>query len=289
MYVSNMTAENRLLIRCWIIVPIAITWVTKKPTALWWEITLNRLDLVIGNRDWLIAKVTTGARGVLKVDEADQGKAVNRFAVLGAMDYDNQLGHVKQRQTECVNSDQVGNNFSSVNRNLTHAKVAECWQTGADTNDSVEQVGDFDGVKWAMEVGHMTVRKIKKKNNRKLEDRLSVVAVHGGEKVSDGGENSSKGAVQLSQPINSEQRSAGNASAKKPVASTSEMSEGTSSIPSHAAHVGRDGHLMKMRKSDSEVPYILTKDVSSKEDEISKTDRVNGDSTSWYFPTNTYP
>lgn len=57
--------------------------------------------------------------------------------------------------------------------------MTESWQTGTNTNASVEQIGDFDGVKWAMEAGHVTLRKAKKKKNRKLEDRLSLVAVHG--------------------------------------------------------------------------------------------------------------
>ncbi|EOY02245.1 Uncharacterized protein TCM_016772 [Theobroma cacao] len=113
---------------------------------------------------------------------------------------------------------------TTANRNSTHARVAESWQIGADTNDSVEQVGDFDGVKWALEAGQVTIRKPKKENNNKTEDRLSVAAVYGEgltksaaeqqsenvnmqseslslnvEKVQDDGDNSSKKAVCLSQ------------------------------------------------------------------------------------------
>ncbi|EOY20267.1 Uncharacterized protein TCM_045622 [Theobroma cacao] len=110
------------------------------------------------------------------------------------------------------------------NRNSTHARVVVSWQTGANTNDSVEQVRDFNGVKWALEAGQVTVRKPKKENSHKTEDRLSVAAVYGEgltksateqqsenvnmqskslslnvEEVQDDGDNSSKNVMRLSQ------------------------------------------------------------------------------------------
>ncbi|WRX16204.1 protein of unknown function DUF4283 - like 6 [Theobroma cacao] len=65
-------------------------------------------------------------------------------------------------------------------RRSERAMMEESWQTGEDTYDSVQNIGDFDGVQWAVDAGHVTTRKEKKKKYRQLEDRLSsVVDVHG--------------------------------------------------------------------------------------------------------------
>ncbi|EOY19201.1 Uncharacterized protein TCM_044158 [Theobroma cacao] len=64
-------------------------------------------------------------------------------------------------------------------RRSTYATMEESWKTGEDTNDSVAKDGDFDHVQWAIEAGHVSFRKAKEKKHRKLEDQLSVTAMHG--------------------------------------------------------------------------------------------------------------